>query len=118
MFSFRKVRAGTRQKTSPWNTKQMKAAFSQARSLQMKQHSRTAPKQSGQRASPHKTDSKGAKDQTRVTLCLALQGGAVLRITDSRPSLPRVNVLSTNTARGKGRPAHPDRLVPWYTWHW
>lgn len=72
--------------------------------------------QCGQRASLQKTDSKGAKDQTKVTPCLALQEGAPLRFTDSRPPLPRMNVLGTNIARGKKKDQHTQTgHVPWYT---
>lgn len=102
------MRAGIRQKTPLWNTQQMESALSQARSPQMKQHSRTAPERSGQRAPSQKTDSKGATDETEVTLCLALQERVALRFTD-RSSLPHMNVLSTNTVRGKKGRAQTDK---------
>lgn len=87
----------------------MKAAFSRARSLQMKQHSQLHPSNLAKEPL-QKTDSKAAKDETKATLCRALQEGAVLRFTDSRSSLPHMNVLNTNIEKEKrGRPSDPDR---------
>lgn len=106
MFSSRKVRVGIRQKTSLWNTEQMKALCIQPSTFPAEE----AALPDSTREPLQKTDSKGAKGETKVTPWPETSGRSSLEIHRQQIFTAPHECAEHKYSKGKkGRPADPDR---------